>query len=98
MAGMVVAVDLKKFIGCAGIPAVVLVILGGVLYTAGGMVFLAEKPNPYPGTFGFHEIWHTAVCTAALTHWVAVLMALNRVGSKHAFVHTATNHAGLLRH
>ena len=33
-------------------------------------VFLAEKPNPYPGTFGFHEIWHLCVCTAALTHWV----------------------------
>jgi hemolysin III len=83
MAGMVLMVDSSKFMRCAGLPVVVLIALGGVIYTAGGVVFLAEKPNPYPGTFGFHEIWHTAVCTAAVTHWVAVLLVLIRIGDKH---------------
>lgn len=80
MAGMVVAIDFKTFKSCAGVPVVVLVVLGGVIYTAGGAVFLAEKPNPIPGVFGFHEIWHTAVCTAALTHWVAILLVLENLG------------------
>jgi len=79
MAGIVVIVDTAKLMGCVGLPAMILVALGGVIYTAGGGVFLAEKPNPYPGTFGFHEIWHLCVCTAALTHWVAVLLAVNHI-------------------
>jgi hemolysin III len=29
-----------------------------------------ETPNPMPGRFGFHEIWHLAVVLAALTHWM----------------------------
>jgi hemolysin III len=98
MAGAVVIVDTGKIVSCAGMPAVVLVAVGGVIYTVGGMVFLAEKPNPFPGTFGFHEIWHTAVCTAALTHWVAVFMVLNHLEKKHAFVQTATTPSALLRH
>uniref|UniRef100_A0A6U3QPW7 Hemolysin III n=1 Tax=Ditylum brightwellii TaxID=49249 RepID=A0A6U3QPW7_9STRA len=43
--------------------------LGGVLYTVGGAIYSAEKPNPIPGHFGFHEIWHIFVILAAATHW-----------------------------
>jgi hemolysin III len=43
---------------------------GGCLYTAGGYVYTMETPNPMPGRFGFHEIWHLAVVLAALTHWM----------------------------
>ena len=32
--------------------------IGGVFYTIGGVIFSVEKPNPLPGRFGFHEIWH----------------------------------------
>lgn len=46
-----------------------LFLLGGVLYTVGGHVFMSEQPNPWPGKFGFHEIWHVAVVLAALVHW-----------------------------
>lgn len=47
-----------------------LFLLGGVLYTVGGYVFTMEYPNPWPGRFGFHEIWHVAVMLAALAHWL----------------------------
>jgi hemolysin III len=47
-----------------------LFLLGGVLYTAGGYVYTTEKPNPVPGKFGFHEIWHVAVVLAAACHWL----------------------------
>jgi hemolysin III len=46
-----------------------LFVLGGVLYTVGGYIYTTEQPNPVPGTFGFHEIWHVAVVLAAATHY-----------------------------
>ncbi|KAI2502857.1 hemolysin-III related [Fragilaria crotonensis] len=46
-----------------------LFVLGGIFYTVGGYVYTAEKPNPFPGSFGFHEIWHVAVMLGAGTHW-----------------------------
>jgi hemolysin III len=45
---------------------------GGLLYTAGAVVFAIGRPNPWPATFGFHEIWHLCVVAAALCHWVAI--------------------------
>jgi hemolysin III len=47
-----------------------LFLLGGVVYTAGGYVYTMEEPNPWPGRFGFHEIWHVAVVLAAFCHWL----------------------------
>ena len=38
-----------------------LVIVGGLLYTGGAIVYALKKPNPWPGHFGFHEIFH--LCT-----------------------------------
>jgi len=46
-----------------------LFLFGGILYSAGGYVYTTEEPNPIPGKFGFHEIWHCAVLAAAGIHW-----------------------------
>ena len=46
-----------------------LMIVGGVIYTIGGYVYTTEQPNPLPGRFGFHEIWHVAVMLGAACHW-----------------------------
>lgn len=53
-----------------GVDGFALFILGGIIYSGGGYVFVCETPNPYPGVFGFHEIWHCAVVAAALCHWL----------------------------
>lgn len=50
--------------------------LGGILYTLGGVVFTLEKPNPFPGRFGFHEIWHLFVMGGAAAHFIAVYMLM----------------------
>ena len=47
---------------------------GGLLYTAGAVVFATGRPNPWPATFGFHEVWHLCVVAAALCHWVAIYL------------------------
>lgn len=52
----------------------VLVIVGGLLYTAGAVVYAMKRPNPWPGVFGFHEIFHVATVLAFLCHWTAALL------------------------
>jgi hemolysin III len=55
-----------------GVAAAVLVIVGGVLYSLGALAYAAAWPNPFPATFGFHEIFHVLVIAAAATQFVAV--------------------------
>lgn len=74
------AVAFMGDIFAASPAAMVLVIVGGLLYTAGSVVYGFKKPNPFPGTFGFHEIFHTLTVLAFLCHWAAALLvALNPV-------------------
>ena len=64
----------------ANAASMVLVIVGGLLYTVGSVVYGVKRPNPAPGVFGFHEIFHTLTVLAFLCHWwAALLVALNPV-------------------
>ena len=58
----------------SSLPAapLVLVALGGVLYTVGAIVFAMGRPDPWPRVFGFHEIFHVFVILAAVAHFVAM--------------------------
>ncbi len=58
----------------ANLAMMVLVIVGGLAYTAGAIVYALKRPNPVPGVFGFHEIFHTLTVVAFLCHWTAVLL------------------------
>ena len=71
-AGWVVLFQWKAVV--AGTPALVLafVVAGGVVYTAGAAVYVSKWPDPRPGRFGFHEIWHLFVLAASTLHFVAV--------------------------
>jgi len=62
----------------ANAAMMILVIVGGVLYTGGAVVYAMKRPNPWPGHFGFHEIFHVCTVLAFLCHWTAcLLIALN---------------------
>ena len=52
----------------------ILVIVGGLLYTGGAVVYALKRPNPWPGHFGFHEIFHVCTVLAFLCHWTACLL------------------------
>jgi hemolysin III len=58
----------------ASVPMMVLVLVGGILYTAGAVVYGLKRPNPFPGRFGFHEIFHSCTVLAFGCHWVATLL------------------------
>jgi hemolysin III len=57
-----------------GVTAAVLVIVGAALYTIGALAYATAWPNPFPATFGFHEIFHLLVIAAAVTQFVAVAL------------------------
>lgn len=62
----------------ANVAMMILVAVGGILYTLGAVVYAMKRPNPWPGHFGFHEIFHVATVLAFLCHWTAcLLIALN---------------------
>lgn len=58
----------------ANVAMMVLVCVGGLLYTGGAIVYALKKPNPWPGHFGFHEIFHVCTVLAFLCHWTACLL------------------------
>ena len=71
------AVDLVAF----NPVAMLLVLIGGLAYTAGAMFYGFKRPNPWPGRFGFHELFHTCTVIAFLCHWTAILLiVLNPLG------------------
>lgn len=53
-------------------PVLALLAAGGLTYTFGAVIYGLKRPNPWPGRFGFHEIWHLFVLTAAILHFVAM--------------------------
>lgn len=57
------------------IASLVLVAVGGVLYTLGGIVYGLKRPNPSPRYFGFHEVFHSLTILAFVTHYVAASLA-----------------------
>ena len=53
--------------------ALIWLLLGGLLYTAGAVVYATRRFNPWPGVFGFHEIWHLFVSAASTAHFIFIL-------------------------
>lgn len=51
-----------------------LIMVGGLFYTAGAVFYGLKRPNPIPGVFGFHEIFHTLTLLAFLCHWVGIFL------------------------
>jgi hemolysin III len=70
--GWVAVIVTPQLIRHAGVAPTVLIAVGGLLYSVGATVYALKRPDPWPATFGFHEIFHTLVTTAALVHFVAI--------------------------
>jgi hemolysin III len=49
-----------------------------VLYTVGAVAYATKRPNPWPGWFGYHEVFHAFVVVAAFLHYLAVLALVDR--------------------
>jgi hemolysin III len=74
--GWVALVTLPDLWADLGWLAVGAFALGGLLYTAGAVVYASERPDPWPRTFGFHEVFHTLVIAAAAVHYAVIALAV----------------------
>jgi hemolysin III len=67
---------LPEFMRAGGITVLVCVIVGGLLYSAGGVIYGMKRPNPSPRWFGFHEVFHSLTLAAFIVHYVGISMVV----------------------
>jgi hemolysin III len=70
--GWVAVIATPQLLDHAGVAPTVLIAVGGLLYSGGATVYALKRPDPWPATFGFHEVFHTLVTAAAVVHFVAI--------------------------
>jgi hemolysin III len=72
LVGWAGAIGLPQIVDKLPAAPLVLLAVGGVLYTVGAVVYAFKRPNPWPSTFGFHEVFHALVVVAAIAHFIAM--------------------------
>jgi len=70
--GWVAVISFPELWDSMGTTGTLLVAAGGLLYTAGAVVYAIQRPNPNPRVFGYHEVFHALVIAAAAAHFAAV--------------------------
>ena len=71
--GWMIVAAIGEMIDKLPIGALTWLIVGGVIYTLGAVVYITKKLDFKPGVFGFHEVWHIFVILAATAHYVSIL-------------------------
>jgi hemolysin III len=74
--GWVAVAVLPDILDRGGVTALVLLVAGGVAYSAGAFAYALRRPNPWPTVFGHHEVFHACTLVAALCHHIAIYFAL----------------------
>lgn len=74
--GWVGAFVMPDLLHNGGVATLVLIAAGGLTYTLGGIIYGLKRPDPWPGTFGFHEIFHTCTLVAAVCQYVAIWLVI----------------------
>jgi hemolysin III len=63
---------IDDFATAAGPATFTLIVVGGALYSLGGLVYGLKRPDPSPRWFGFHEIFHSLTVAAYVVHYVGL--------------------------
>ncbi|MEU1396824.1 hemolysin III family protein [Micromonospora zamorensis] len=74
--GWVAVAMLPEILNGGGVAALVLLVVGGALYSVGAVFYALRRPNPWPTVFGHHEFFHACTLLAALCHHIAIYFAL----------------------
>jgi hemolysin III len=78
--GWVAVVALPQLIAKADPAAVILLVTGGLAYTAGAVVYAVRRPDPAPAVFGYHELFHALTIIGVACQYVAIAFFIVRVG------------------
>lgn len=73
-AALLFSADFARHLGS---PAMTLMLAGGLLYLVGALVYGVQRPNPFPRSFGFHEVFHAFTILAFATHYAGITVALD---------------------
>ena len=79
--GWIAVLGFPAIVVAAGVGAGALIAAGGILYTAGAVIYARQRPDPRPATFGYHEIFHVLVIAAAVAHFAAIALYALPAGS-----------------
>jgi hemolysin III len=71
--GWAISPYFRELHAALGARALMLLLAGGVAYSLGALVYALRRPNPFPRTFGYHEVFHALVIVASVCHFAAVL-------------------------
>ncbi|WP_428843620.1 PAQR family membrane homeostasis protein TrhA [Streptomyces hirsutus] len=63
---------LPDFLHTGGAAVLTLIVAGGLLYSAGAVVYALQRPDPSPRWFGFHEVFHALTVAAFTAHYIAI--------------------------
>ena len=74
--GWAAVIVMPSILANGGLAVLVLMAVGGLLYTVGAVVYARRRPNPSPAWFGFHEVFHACTLAAFITHYIAVSLAV----------------------
>ena len=76
LVGWSIAANLPGYLRALSTGEFALLAAGGLAYSVGGIVYARRSPDPWPATFGYHEVFHTLVVIGAACHYVSVAMML----------------------
>ena len=65
---------MPRIIDTLGVGAVVLILLGGLFYTVGAVIFMTKRPRLLPRSFSYHELFHVFVVTTSAFHFSAIFV------------------------
>jgi hemolysin III len=67
---------MPEFLNSGGVIIFILILTGGILYSAGGVIYALKKPNFSINWFGFHELFHAMTAAAFVCHFVAAVLTV----------------------
>ena len=67
---------MPTFLNSGGVAIFILILTGGLLYSAGGVIYALKKPNFSISWFGFHELFHAMTAAAFICHFIAAVLTV----------------------
>jgi len=77
LCGWIAAPYIPEIGQALGPVSVWLLIVGGLIYTVGALIYATKRPDPFPRIFGYHEIFHLLVILAAILHFIVIVRLVN---------------------